>query len=115
MSFGNGPSLDDDFDFTISSTGDLTVAREAEELNKDLSMQLTVVLQEFLGETPGTNVETRALSKAIEVVELDTRIDSVQQETSSVTLSSNGRELTTDLDIITRNGNVENFSFTVSE
>lgn len=115
MSFGNGPSLDDDFDFTISSTGDLTISRELEELNKDLSMQLTVVLREFLGETSSTNVETRALSKAIEVVELDSRVDTVQQDTSSATLLSNGRELTTDLDIITREGTLENFSFTVSE
>lgn len=113
MALGSGPSLDEDFDFSIHPTGDLNISGGRKELNKDLSFQLTFSLKKYLGSTPTTNVEAEATDTAIKVIEADQRVRTVLQGRTSATLSEDSRELTVDATFITIDGEEYEYVYTI--
>ena len=111
MSFGSGPALDEDFDLSISGTGDIEAEDGIEELHKDLSFQLNYSLENYLGERPTTNVEAEALTTAIRVLRADTRVDTVIEQGSTASLSEDGRSLSVTMQYIANDGEERTFVY----
>jgi hypothetical protein len=113
MSFGSGPSLDENFDLEVGSTGDVAVSSGIEELHKDLSLQLSVGLQEFVGATPTPTIEAEAVSRAKDIMEADVRVDRVLQDDSSAEFIEENQRLKLSMKYIARNNSREFFALVV--
>jgi hypothetical protein len=113
MSFGSGPSLDENFDLQVGSSGDVAVSSGIEELHKDLSLQLTVGMQEFLGSTPTSTLTAEAVSRAKDIIEADVRVDRVLQEESSAEFLQGNQRLKVDMHYISRKQSREFFALII--
>lgn len=91
--FGTGIYLDEQLDFVVSPTGDLKTKTGADELQKDLSYNMILNLQQYLGQPPSGNLEEKVAGTARRVAEADTRIDSVLSEQTKVTFSPDREEI----------------------
>jgi hypothetical protein len=81
---GGGIYLDNQFDFSVSTTGDLRFSNGVNELQKDLSFIMVIILDEYIGKGPSDNLETKILSTASEIAKADTRVTRVNEGKSSV-------------------------------
>ena len=82
--FGAGIALDEQFDFTVDSTGDIDSTSGVEELQKDLAFQMVVNLDQYLGQPETPNLEAK-VSRTVKNVALgDERIQSVSDDSISV-------------------------------
>jgi len=88
-SLGSGLYLDRNFDLSISNNGDLRKEKGLEELSKDISFQLSIVLEPLLGQpdSPNFKVELKDLTR--EVILSDSRVDSVGSDDIIVNNVSN--------------------------
>jgi hypothetical protein len=102
--YGSGPFLDENFDLTVDSVGDVKISNDGDELEKDLGFQLTFSLRRFLGASPTQNAEAKAKSTAIDVVEADPRVDRVVKREIEAELSDDTRTLTVRIPLITTDG-----------
>lgn len=74
---GAGISLDESFDFELSGDGDIETVDGTEEINKDLALALTVLLDGFEGAplTPDTSSRIREITRT--AILADSRVDAV--------------------------------------
>lgn len=101
--YGAGPTLDEDLDFSIDPTGDIESLGGLTELEKDLGWQLKVSLRRFEGESSNTNVESKAQDTAEKVAEADGRITTVDSRRSDAVVKDNGRTIEVTLVVNTIN------------
>jgi hypothetical protein len=114
--FGAGIALDEDLDFTISGTGDLGTTDGLDELEKDLSFQLTFSLRQHLGERRGENLKAEVKNTAKQVVELDSRVREFNESRSTVTFPDRGTEsIKITIPIITEDNDSYEFVFEVNK
>lgn len=105
--FGSGPALDPNFDFEVSSTGDLDIERGISELKKDLAVYMVIGLNKYLGRPPSGNINEKVLATASAIAEADTRVLSVQRSRTDVTFSPDREEITINLTVLTVDGEQE--------
>lgn len=102
--YGSGPYLDENFDLTVDTIGDVKIANEGDELEKDLAFQLAFSLRRFHGASPTSNVEAEAKSTAIDVVEADPRVDQARRRRVEAELSDDARTLHVKIPLIATDG-----------
>lgn len=105
--FGTGIHLDEQLDFSVDPSGDLQAERGLDELQKDLSFQMIVNLQQFIGQPPSGNIEAKVINIAAKIALADSRVSSVDRENSSVTLGPLREKITIDLIVRTVDGERE--------
>lgn len=76
-SLGGGLYLDRSFDLAVSNNGDLRKESGLEELSKDISFQLAIVLEPLLGQPDSRNFKVELKDLTREVILSDSRVDSV--------------------------------------
>jgi len=102
--FGSGIHLDEKFDFSVGNTGDLKSEDGLEELQKDLSIQMVIGLDQYLGQPPGGNLEAKIINKVITIANADPRITSVVESSIDVQFNSSRDELTIKMTVRTSDG-----------
>jgi hypothetical protein len=110
--FGSGPALNEDFDFIIDNTGELESSSSVEELGKDLSMQMVLNLEKYLGQSPTNLLRRKVELTATRVATADTRVREVDTESTTVSFSNRRDELTVEMRVLTESGPQE-FVFNV--
>lgn len=90
---GSGIYLDEQLDFEISGTGDIETVSGVGELQKDLSIQMIFQLDQYRGSPPTENTREKVASDVIQLMELDTRVDSVITSRLSVTFSDDNKSI----------------------
>jgi hypothetical protein len=75
--FGAGPLLTQDFDFEVTTTGDLDITRESDELQKDLALFLSISLGEYIGDPAYQNTGAKISSQVDRTLNNDPRINNV--------------------------------------
>lgn len=85
--FGSGPALDENFDLTIDSTGDLQSAEGVDELEKDLSVRLSIFLEPMIGQQPTPNLRTKVSARTRSIAQSDPRVANVPRDSIDVTFS----------------------------
>lgn len=101
---GSGIALDEQFDMSIDSTGDIETVQGADELQKDLSFQLAISLQDVLGETQSSSVETIVRDIVVKVANADSRVQRVDEDRLDVSIEDNGRTVQIDMMVLTESG-----------
>lgn len=76
---GAGPYLDSTLDFGVSRTGDLRHTSGSEELEKDLSFQLLIILDDFIGQPLTPELEAQVKSLTVDTITSDSRIRDVDR------------------------------------
>jgi len=106
---GSGLFLDQSLDFDPSSTGDLRTVSGSEELEKDLSFQLIIILSDSIGQpiTPATRSEIRSL--AVDTITSDSRVDSIDR--GSIELTKPDRETIRLQAVVTAGGETRELVF----
>lgn len=76
----SGLNLDENFDFVVSSSGDLDSVSRIDELQKDLSGAITAIVEsQFTGSVLTPNVATTLESLLRSRVEFDDRVNRVRR------------------------------------
>lgn len=89
-SLGSGLYLDTTFDLGVSNNGDLRNVSGLEELSKDISFQLAIVLEPLLGQPNRKNFKVELKDTTREVILSDSRVDSVGNDDIVVNEVSDG-------------------------
>lgn len=105
--FGSGIHLDELFDFSVDPAGDIQADRGLNELQKDLAFQMVINLDQYRGQPPSGNLGAKVLATARRVAESDARIDSIDEEASTVSFSDDREEITLKMIVQTRDGEQE--------
>lgn len=94
---GAGPALDETFDFTVSSDGDVESSSGLEELQKDLAFQMAFLLRDFEGEplTPDVLSDIRSIARraalsderVTSVNDNNFRVEQDENETITITMT----------------------------
>jgi len=92
--FGSGIFLDDQFDFSVNSTGDLKTRSGLDELQKDLAFNMVINLNQYRGQPPTGNLKEKVAATAKSVAEADSRIDFVLSGQTQVSFSDNREQIT---------------------
>lgn len=87
---GAGIALDETLDFSINGSGDIASTSGAEELEKDLSFQLLIILSDFKGQPLRPETESEIKSLTVDTISSDVRVDEVDR--GSVEVEKPGRE-----------------------
>lgn len=104
MSFGSGPALDEDLDFSIDSGGDIDESSGIDELTKDLSVQLIFALEQFLGRPPTASVKSEVKNVTTQTLSADSRVQFVSSESIDVDIDRISKNIDIDVSIITIDG-----------
>jgi len=83
-SLGSGLYLDTNFDLDVGQTGDLRSVNGVDELQKDLAFQLTILLDNFIGQPLSPETEAQIKSITIDTLSSDNRVGQVDR--SSITV-----------------------------
>lgn len=110
--FGSGIALDEQFDLSVGATGDLETVSGVEELQKDLSFQLTQELQEYLGSPSSSSLVAQVSNTTKNVLNADSRIDSVNSESISVSIDSANRNISISVTAVA-SGEVQELVFNI--
>lgn len=102
--FGSGIFLDEQFDFSVGSTGDLENTSGIDELQKDLAFKMVLNLEQFLGQPPSGNLTAKVADVASRVAIADVRVDSVVEDSIDIQFSETRDELTVKLAVRTGEG-----------
>jgi len=102
--FGSGIFLDEQFDFSVGSTGDLKSTNGLNELQKDLAFKMVLNLEQFLGQPPSGNLEAKVADVASRVAVADVRVNSVVEDSIDVQFNETRDELTVKLAVRTDDG-----------
>jgi len=94
---GSGPYLDGSFDFRVDPVGDIEGSSGASELEKDLSIFMSIELQQYLGSPPRGNTEAKVKSSVIDVAESDSRIRQVPEDSVNINISPSGEDISASL------------------
>lgn len=109
---GGGVQLDDDWDFIIDSTGDITTVEGVPELEKDLAFRSTVALQPYLGQ-PIDNTLAEKIRNILRNAMLD---DERIAEVNSISFEQTQRDqLDVDVTVTTADSASYDLSLTVGE
>lgn len=111
--FGSGIYLDEDFDFSVDETGDTRSTSGTNELEKDLSVNLAITLDQFIGAPLTGNTETKASDRTIRTVLADDRVRNVVNDSVSVSSDENLRKIDVELSVITNSGEEQELVFTI--
>jgi len=101
--FGSGIALDQQFDLSVDSTGDIEATSGVNELQKDLAFNMVLNLERFLGEPPSGNLNTRVADIASRVALADVRVASVSDDIS-VSFNETRDEITIKMSVRTSDG-----------
>lgn len=102
--FGSGIFLDDQFDLSIDSTGDIQSTTGVDELQKDLAFQMVISMQQFRGSPPSGNLKAKISNTASQVVLGDSRINSVVRDSFTIEFSDNRESIDIRFDVRTETG-----------
>ncbi len=75
--FGSGPFLTEDFDFEVTTTGDIRISKGVKELEKDIAFQNVIELQNVAGSRKTPQIRARLRSRVQAILLQDPRISSV--------------------------------------
>lgn len=98
--FGSGIALDEHLDFSIDNTGDLDTVSGAEELEKDLAINMMHNLQQYIGQPRTNRLDSKVLGTAKNVALADVRVDDVDEGDASVEWSHDSRDLMVHLPVV---------------
>jgi len=76
---GAGIYLDRTLDFEVGGTGDLRTTSGGEELEKDLSFQLLIVLDELKGQRLTPETEANIKSLTVDTITSDVRVEAIDR------------------------------------
>jgi len=76
---GSGLYLDQTLDFGVGSTGDLRHISGSSELEKDLSFQLLIILDDLMGQPLTPEVEAQVKSLTVDTILSDSRVDDIDR------------------------------------
>jgi hypothetical protein len=91
--FGSGLYLDNTFDLDVGQTGDLRSVEGVDELQKDLAFQLTILLDDLVGQPLDPETEAQVKSITIDVLTSDNRVEDVDR--SGITVRKPRRDTIT--------------------
>lgn len=110
--FGAGIKLDRDMDMVVDGTGDIDYESGLAELRKDLAFRTKIELDSRLGQ-PLNETQSQILSvKATRIIQLDPRIQSVNE--TIVEQNSSNNEVTISVDVTANDGTTYEFVYPVS-
>lgn len=102
--FGAGIHLDEQFDFSVDSTGDLESESGVDELQKDLAFQMVISLDKYIGQPPTGNLNEKVAGTARRVAEIDSRVGFVDARKTEVSFSTDRQEITLKMYVQTDDG-----------
>lgn len=89
---GAGLYLDQTLDFGVGSTGDLRYEEGSSELEKDLSFQLLIILDDLRGQPLTPETEAKIKSRTVDTITSDVRVDDLDRGSMQVA-KPNGESL----------------------
>lgn len=101
--FGSGPELTEGLDFTVGPTGDISTVTGIEELKKDLSMSMIILLNNYVGTPPTPNTRSRLRRDVRGTALADTRISAAPGEDITIT-QENYEEISITMTVIAETG-----------
>lgn len=108
VDFGAGPALDEHWDFSVAPSGDLKIAYDIDELQKDVAFNLATELEQYLG-TALTRGDLRDVQvTTVEVLGEDPRIDTVVT-VDVIQTEINRLEVTIEVNTVVSNEPIDEF------